>query len=380
MVRLLFIWAILVFTTGCSQRIVDLDQNPLPAEAITPLSSKTAPDSSLKRSENLLPHALYYLNHFGLDKSQVWRIPAEGGEAKLLTPEEEKISNYDVNPHDGTLAYITGDRLVLQAPTGGKTRLIQNAANGVSTPLWSPDGQSLAFGLTGISLYQAKQNKVIPLLTNPAEGPASYLPYLWSPDGDKLLVIISLKEGTTLGVLSLDTQELVQLHLPSENKTNDLVCCEASWDADNQSIFIANPHPNSGHHTGLWRFNSRTGAGVNLVPMVSPDGTYNLAGWPHISSGGELSYFFRNSPQLPDSEGPMTMVGTGSLAGLVSLLREDSFWVKEVLWSAEGDLAVIVIPSPGSTGTAGGTIILARRDGSPVQPLAARGDHLRWGP
>ncbi len=73
------------------------------------------------------------------------------------------------------------------------------------------------------------------------------------------------------------------------------------WSPEWKSILAANPYSSNRTPPGLWRFDAESGTGAALIPPVSPDETYNLAGWPFRNeNGGPIILLYHNgSPARP---------------------------------------------------------------------------------
>jgi WD40-like Beta Propeller Repeat len=341
-----------------------------------------------------LPNALYYLSSIGSGNVQIWRLSPDETELSLLTSipgEAVGILDFDVSFITNQLAYIAGNQLLLSDIDAGVPRMLldANQINGtndnipqtIQTIHWSPDGSTLAFSLGGINLYNLNSGSIVNILPDVLvdEGNTSilgttYNTLAWSPDGSRLLISINRPGATNLGILSISTGILTELN-PGP------VCCQAIWTPDSQEIIAANPYLGAGK-TGLWTYNVETGSGRELITSQANDNTYNLVGWPILTQEGWLQYFFANLPDFPDAESAFILVRSNR-DGVSDRtpLRTDSFFPKEVLWSLDGKIAIMVINSPGSsTWSPMGPIILIQQSNSIVQPLAADGYNLHWGP
>jgi WD40 repeat protein len=368
--------------------------------------AQTTPETVISTPiPGLLPHSIYFL--MGGGNSQVWRLSTDAAVVTQITFEANPVTDYAVSPVNGALAYITNNRLYFASATTGKRILVVDggALNGTSTtqpgeasrsrissPAWSPDGKSLAFGNGGINIFLPGNGKVTRLLANGVlsstdgsgkEIEAVYAPYAWSPDNRRLAIEMVLdKAGSTLGILSLANGRLVRLHQPSASPVDDLVCCQSSWSNDSTSLFVANFYVNLPRPTGLWRFEPSSGAGSVMLPSIEKDGTYNYAGWPLQLVDGSLVYWYANTPAKVDTEPPMNLVTSGPDAVFKrTLLRPETILPQEVLWSEQRRMAVIVQLSPGTSArNPGGPVLLVQWDGSPAQPLLSNAYRLEWGP
>jgi Tol biopolymer transport system component len=305
--------------------------------------------------------------------------------------EAEGVQDFDVSFINNQLAFIAGNQLLLSDIDGSLPVLILDAnqinpttdsiSHTLQTVRWSPDGSTLAFSLDGINLYNLSSGSIFNIfpdtqtpLEDTSTPTSTYAPYAWSPDGSRLLVSIIRASESTLGILTIATRDFIELGPGG-------VCCQAVWLPDSQAVLVANPFIGIAS-TGLWLFNAQTGVGSELITQHESNNSYNLVGWPIKTPDGWLQYFFTNLPNNPGGEANLTLVrSTLDDVGDRTPLRTDLFIPKEVLWSLDGKIAVMVISMPGSSAwSSSGPIILIRQNDTPIQPLAANGYNLRWGP
>ncbi len=380
---------------------------PIPIQSASPAAQYTPETAISTPIPGLLPHSIYFLNDMGGGNSQVWRLSSDAAVLTQITFEANPVTDFAVSPVSGALAYITANQLYYAAAANGKRTLLldggkqsgdpsaqpgNSSRQRLSSPDWSPDGKSLAFGYDGINIFLPGNGKITRLLSNglldSSDGigkgiQAVYAPYAWSPDNQRLAIEIALDGiGSTLGVFSPANGSLVRLHQPSANPANDLVCCQASWSTDSAGIFVANFYVSLPRPAGLWRFDPASGAGTILLPPNEKDGTYNYAGWPIQRADGSLVYWFANTPNKVDTETPMNLVSSGPDAVFNRTpLRPEAILPQEVLWAEQARLAVIVQSSPGmASRNTGGPALLVQWNGSPAQPLLSNAYRLEWGP
>ena len=109
----------------------------------------------------LLPHTLYYLG----GDNQVYRMESNGKTVTQLTFEPNGVEGYDVSLVDGSVAFIAENQLSLVYVEGSNRRVIVDGgstrAEGnprffkepLSSPVFSPDGQTIAYGHRPKGLY-----------------------------------------------------------------------------------------------------------------------------------------------------------------------------------------------------------------------------------
>jgi hypothetical protein len=382
------------------------NSNPIPSEPPIAAIQETPEVVVSTPQPGLMPHALYFLNNMGGGNIQVWRLSSDGATLTKITFEPYPVTDYAVSLANGSLAYITDNRLYYASTEKSKKALLidggrisqenpatpDTASNQrISSPVWSPDGKSLAFGFGGINIFLPDDGKITRLLANGLASASNetgvgiqavYAPYAWSPDSKRLMIEIELTGiGSTLGVFSPANSSLTRLHQPSAVPSNDLVCCQASWSGDSTAIFVANFYIGLQRPGGLWRFDPASGAGTVLLPSIEKDGTYNYVGWPLQLKDGSLLYWFTNTPEKAEIEMPMKLVASGSETIFNrTLLRPEAFSPQEALWSEQARLVVIVLSSPGTaTRKAGGPVLLVQWQAISAQPLLSDAYHLQWG-
>jgi dipeptidyl aminopeptidase/acylaminoacyl peptidase len=364
-------------------------------EADQPATSQPDAEAPEGETSALLPHTLYYLNAADNEHYQVWFISPDGTTNTRVTSEPEGVAEYSVSPTDGRVAFINNNQLVIINAAGDQRQVLVDGSdtiaetdeyfytqkiNGLS---WSPDGLRLAYGRNGLHIYHFDTQVDEQILVNEIEQQESgflfpralYSPNQWSPDGNQLLVNISYYEAGTLGVYTLGSSEVLKLG-------EGIVCCQPAWTPDSRSILVASPF--LGYvESGLWRFETTSGAQTELIPATSPDNTLNFAGWPVVLESGDLRYFYTNTPSFPDGDVPLLLVQSASdgITGR-TILRPENWLNYEVLWAADGVLAVAVQPVTGEA--AGwprtGPIVVIPPSTDLVIPLGINGYHLQWGP
>jgi dipeptidyl aminopeptidase/acylaminoacyl peptidase len=371
--------------TGGEQPPVD---TPPPQETEEP-GPKTGSE------DDILPFSLYFLSDIGTGGFQIWRLEKDSITQTQVTTEAVSITDFDVSPVDGRVAYTVNNQIFLVNPDGsGRTLLVDGGQEDLEDPdyhfkrkisgvRWSPDGARLAFGRNGINYYDLAGGTTTQILPNnlePIEGiypypQALYSPHTWSPDGSRLLVEIGFYEGSTLGVMDAASGAVAKFDA-------FIACCYPYWSPDSRSVLVGS-HWIGIIPSGLWRYNALAGEKLELVPSTSPDQTMNFVGWPVELPDGSLQYFFTNTAAPPYETPSLTLVrSAGDGVSERVQIRQESWDPIEALWVPDGSLVVLVEPyAQEAESPLDGTIILidARLD-EPVRPLVVNGYQLRWGP
>jgi len=363
-----------------------------PIDTPPPQEAETPPPVA-----DVLPFSLYFLSNMGdWGSYQVWRLEKDGVTQTQLTAEADSVTDFDVSPVDGRVAYIFNNQIFLVNPDGSGKDLLVDGGEGdeedldyistrrISGVRWSPGGARLAFGRNGINYYDVASGTVGLILPNnlePLEGvfpypQALYSPHTWSPDGSRLLVEIDFYEGSTLGVMDGATGGVAKFD-------GFIACCYPYWAPDSRSVLVGS-HWIGITPAGLWRYNALTGEKLELIPSVSPDETLNFVGWPMERPDAILQYFFTNTVAPPIGTPPLTLVRSANdgVSERVQI-RQESWEPHEALWAPDGSLVVLVEPyAQQAQPPLDGTIILidALHDDEPVRPLVVNGYQLRWGP
>jgi Tol biopolymer transport system component len=345
------------------------------------------------RNTDLLPHSVYYLSGIPGDY-HVWRMEADGTTTTQLIDEGLGVDDFSVSMADGSLAFISNNQLFLVDGDGQNRRLVSDGSQVdkqiedyvfrgfVESPGFSPDGRTLAYAFDGLHLYNVASGQDEHVLTNLGNllgetfvfNKENYYPGPWSPDGNKLLIIMGYFEGSTLAIMEPGKEEPFR-----RLRSDGPVCCTYHWTPDGSSVLVANPSFGV-QWPGLWRYDAGSGEEFELVTTL-PDQP-KFVGWPVQLPSGDLLYFY-GERFTPEEGIPLVMVQSGPDGGDRTQIRPEEFHVAQALWAEDGSLVLIhTFLGDLNSESRSERIVLARPDGSPLQVLIETKDiqQMEWGP
>jgi hypothetical protein len=372
-------------------------QSPASEQSNTPIVASAEPD-------DLLPHTFYYL---GIDNStslaQIFRMERDGKTATQLTFEPVNVTEYDVSLVDGSIAYVAGNQLIAVNADGFNRRVLvegdpDNPAGGIQSPVFSPDGQTIAYGYMGLNLYDSStgisslviENQYGDPLPNGALFPLEiYWPDQYSPDGTKLLVSLGhWEQVASTAIYDLNKKVLIRY----AEVERYAYCCNfyggAEWSPDSSSFFaVASAHDYSFASGELWKVDANTGAVTMLIPSGAGEGAtliIYLSYKPYLAPDGQL-YFF--SAKYPESAGysrraPLILTRSkpDDITTNWTVLRPDTFeLMNEALWAPDANF-VVVAYAPSEDVYNGGKAEIVYLDGRPSVALTSFAQQMKWGP
>jgi hypothetical protein len=379
---------------GPTETLTPVEVTPQPTEAAAPSATPetAAPTATTPPAgDAVLPRAAYFLAGDG----QIWRLAVDGRTLTQITDERAAVTEFDVSPVDEALVYVTENTLIrVDADGGGRTVLLTGPAltgaegEGVTStlggPLWSPDGQQIAFGLNGVNLLPAaggtpqmiQASDAVPQTRTLAR---FYRPYAWSPDGARLVMqVFFWQEGLVYAVKDVSQPAAAPLEITA-------ACCEPVWSRDGQSLYFYGTDVEGYNPPGLWRVNAATGAAETLLEGRDPNSpTVRTVRYPYEAADGTL--YFWMSAQTPDAnfvypqpaQYQLFALPAGATVGVTpTLVRGDSLPVAYggAEWAENGTL-VSLADAQGVT--PGGPLVWVALDGGAVVEVPAEGSAPRW--
>lgn len=358
-----------------------------------PLPSTPEPGGS---PSGLLPRPILYLTNDGAQITQVYRLGIDGKSITQLTFEPVNVEEFDVSLVDGSIAFVTNNQLFTVNADGSNRKLIvdggaQDVNNpfltNVSNPVFSPNGQTLAYGYKGLNFYSlasGQSNLVLEDQVNQLDGGLSvpqelYFPERYSTDGSKLLVTLGYYEGASTAIYYLNGGALVRL----TGGEGSIICCgDYSLSSDASMLYSASPTFGM-FNAGLWRVDTNTGVVTSLLQSGFESNPVEVADNPFIAPDGQLYYFYASVPNTGDmvNRPPLQLVRSGldGVSGRTVLRPETFTSMNEALWAPDGSF-VIVANAQSDQIYMGGAAELYPTDGGPMTALLPFAMELRWGP
>ncbi len=360
----------------------------------------TAPEASVTpppSTSSLLPSSMYFLNNDSAGLLQVYRLEKDGKTVTQVTTEPANVVSYDPSLVDGSVVYVSNNQLLVVNADGSNRRLLLDGGaidqnnpflNTIHNPVWSPNGQTIAYGYKGLNFYSVSSGQSNLVLEDKLDDlgngliiPAElYWPEHYTPDGKKLLITLGYYEGASAAIYYPSGNALVRL----TNDQGALICCgEATWSPDTASLFAANPSMGM-YMPGLWRVDTASGKVTSLIPGDAGNGTFNFADEPFLAPDGQLYFFYANGPMNNEyvSRVPLQLVRSepDGVTGRTPIRSETFNLLNEALWAPDASF-VIAATAPIDQVYQGGIAELYYTDGQkePIKLLDFAAN-MKWGP
>lgn len=347
-------------------------------------------------SAAVFPHTFYYLGTDSAGLTQVFRIERDGTTQHQITSEPVNVNDYDVSKTDGSVAYVANNQLLwINADSSNRRLIVDGGAvdpnnpfiSNMSSPVFSPDGQSLAYGYKGLQLYSVSTGQSNLVIENQIDDVGGglfvpkelYSPERYSPDGTKLLITLGYYEGASSAVYYPATNALVRL----EGGEGALICCDdTEWSSDSSSIYSASPTTGM-FSSGLWKVDAATGEVTTLIQGDAGGGNYNVADEAYLAPDGELYFFFATvaSPDgvITRSQLQPVRAAPDGVTGRTVLSTEDFQLLNEALWAPDASFVVAAF-APTREVYQGGQAEVVYFDGRPSMVLTPFAQQMKWGP
>ncbi len=365
--------------------------------ALTAPASTTDPTPDSVSATDVLPHSFYYLANDPAGLLQVYRLEKDGKTISQITFENAEIEDYAVSPVDGSVAYVVNNQLFTINADGSNRSMIVDGGirdevnpfvNRLSNPVWSNDGQTIAFGYKGLNFYSIVSGQYDLLIPNQIEDQGNGFifpkelvsPEKFSPDGTKLLLTLGYYEGASAAIYYPAGGNVVRL----QGEHRGIICCDATqWTADSSAIYSASDTFGM-FAAGLWKVDATTGNVSTLFVGDFDTNPAQLAEAPFLAPDGNLYFFYASIPNTGDmvNRPPLQLVRSAP-DGVTNLtvLRPEIYDLKnEHLWSPDGSF-VIITKAPTPDTYYGGTPVLIYTDPTKGNiDLGKFAINMQWGP
>ncbi len=224
----------------------------------------------------------------------IWRVPTRGGQASRLTSDASKESQPIFSPNGDRIAFVSNrtgsDQVYVMPATGGKPKQLTFHSEGYSLQDWYPDGKNLLVLAARDHHWKAssrffrissRKRSAEELLFNGygAEGKIS-------PDGKTLLFVREGERWWRKGYLGSRSAQIWTFGLET-GKFSQVVDTAAGdrspvWNSDSQSFFYCSSHGAKNGARNLWQCELDTEKTSQLTdfdddlvatPTISADGT-----------------------------------------------------------------------------------------------------------
>lgn len=366
------------------------------AMTLTGMAPGTGTTPGTDGSAGVLPHSFYYLGTDSAGLTQVFRIERDGTTQHQITSEPVNVNDYDVSLVDGSVAYVANNQLLwINADSSNRRVIVDGGAvdpnnpfiTNMSSPVFSPDGQTLAYGYKGLQLYAVSTGQSNLIIENQIDDAGGglfvprelYSPERYSPDGTKLLITLGYYEGASSAIYYPATNALVRL----EGGEGALICCDdTEWSTNSSSIYSASPTMGM-FSSGLWRVDAATGEVTTLIQGDAGGGNYNVADEAYLAPDGQLYFFFATvaSPDgiITRSQLQPVRSAPDGVTGRTVISTEDFQLLNEALWAPDASF-VIAAFAPTREVYQGGQAEIIYFDGKPSVVLTPFAQQMKWGP
>jgi Tol biopolymer transport system component len=344
----------------------------------------------------LLPRSLYFLNTDAAAHLQIFRMERDGKTIQQITAEPADVESYDVNQKDGRIVYVSNNQMLLINADGSARQVLLDGGtpdvnnpflNDVHSAIWSPNGETIAYGYGGLNLYalatgvsnRVLENQIHDIGNGMIFPDEMYWPDHYSPDGTKLAITLGYYEGASMAIYYPAGNSLVRL----TGDQGAMICCgEEKWTADSSTLYSANPSMGM-FNSGLWKVDPANGKVTTLIAGDAGNGTFNFPDAPYLAPDGQLYFFLASRPATEEFGGrealQLVRSAADGVTGRTVLLPDTFESMNESLWSPDASF-VIVAFSTNDQMWQGGQLEIVYLDGRPRVVLSPFGRDLMWGP
>ncbi|MCE7859535.1 MAG: hypothetical protein DYG86_07080 [Chloroflexi bacterium CFX2] len=280
------------------------------AAMTAPAPSTPAPVDS---APSLLPRSMYYLANDAAQILQVFRLEKDGRTVTQLTFEPSKVTDFDVSIADGSVVFTSNNQMFLIDADGSDRRMIFDGGavdennpflTRINSPVYSPNGGTIAFGHKGLNFYSVASGQTNRVLDDSLDDVGGglviprelYWPEMYSSDGNRLIVTLGYYEGASSAIYYPNGGGLVRL----VNEQRGIICCgDYSMSSDGSVLFAASPTFGM-FAAGLWRVDTNSGNVTTLLLGDFDTNPAEVADNPFAAPDGQLYYFYGSIPNPND--------------------------------------------------------------------------------
>ena len=396
--------ALLIVTLACANPISGNAPAAANVETVVAATfaalTASAPQASatpLPLTVSVLPHSMYFLNNDGAGLAQVYRLEKDGKSVTQLTFEPAKVEYYDVSWLDGSVAYVSNNQLLTINADGSNRSMIveggprdENNAflTSITNPVFSPNGETIAFGYKGLNFYSIIAGQYNTVLENDINDLGNgllvpremYWPEEYSADGTKLIITLGYYEGASAAIYYPNGNALVRL---SGNEGTAICCGNGEWTADGSAFYSASSTSGM-FNAGLWRVDAASGNVTTLLLGSFETNPADVASSPYLAPDGQLYFFHASVPNTEEfiNRPPLQLVRSAAdgVTNRTVLSPQIFNTLNEALWAPDASF-VITASGPIADVYQGGIVELYYTDGQGAMlPLLPFAMDLQWGP
>ena len=301
---------------------------------------------------SLLPHPLYFLNNDSAGLTQIYRLDQAGDTVTQLTFEPANVDDYDVSMMDGSVVYVSNNQL-LTINADGSSRSTIFDGDSVNSPVWSPNGETIAFAYKGLNFYSVvsgQSNRVLDDQIDDLGGGQTfprelYWPESYSADGSKLVITLAYYEGASSAIYYPNGGALVRLN----GGEGAIICCgDYHLTSDGSVLFAASPSSGM-FNAGLWRVDTATGNVTTLLLTSYDTNPDEVADNPFLAADGQLYFFYASLPNADEFiDRPPLQIVRSAADGVTgrTILRPETFQnMNEALWAPDASFVIVANPA-----------------------------------
>jgi len=358
-------------------------------QALTQASAPPALTLQPAQSEDssLLPHPLYFLNNDSAGLTQVYRLDQDGITVTQLTFEPANVDDYDVSMMDGSVVYVSNNQL-LTINADGSSRSTIFDGDSVNSPVWSPNGETIAFAYKGLNFYSivsGQSNRVLDDQIDDLGGGQTfprelYWPESYSADGSKLVITLAYYEGASSAIYYPNGGALVRLN----GGEGAIICCgDYHLTSDGSVLFAASPSSGM-FNAGLWRVDTATGNVTTLLLTSYDTNPGEVADNPFLAADGQLYFFYASLPNADEfiNRPPLQIVRSAAdgVTGR-TILRPETFQnMNEALWAPDASFVIVANPAVPEIYQGGAAQLYYTNAQKAMLPLLPYAMKMKWGP